>query len=253
MNRARLASTVGSKAHAYIVPAGAFTLPALCASARHDQRLCTQLAPLLQSYRVISKPGAFLRRPVSSTNTNNLVPPVILNMHSRYSRYPLLRPPDMADPEPPQPTPFPIKIVQDPPPKLDVDEEAMPGADGKKRNDCFYPAWQKFLAIEPSRAKSTSAIVKKTADEREAVAGTEGLQIEENASTSWEQAAQQCRAKVAAIVEECERLNQKYRDAIFDLEANDYCLKSLNGSYPGVSAGLVLLVAQQPSLTQQLC
>lgn len=161
-------------------------------------------------------------------------------MQSRHSRrYSMLRSSSMANPEPPQPTPFPIKIVQDPPARDEVDDDPAPGADGKKRNDCFYPAWQKFLAIEPARAKTTSGILKKTVEERNAVAGTEGLQIEENASTSWEQAAGECRAKVTAIVEECQRLNQKYRDAIFDLETNDYCLKSLTGSYPGVSIGQI--------------
>lgn len=161
-------------------------------------------------------------------------------MRSKYIRH--REPPgSMADPEPPQPTPFPIKIVPaDPPRSTDGDdgEDAGPGTDGKKRNDYFYPAWQKFLAIEPTRAKSTSAIVKKTDEERAAIAGGEGLQVEENASTSWEQAAKECRAKVAAIVEECERLNQKYRDAIFDLETNDYCLRSLGGSYPKVSLSI---------------
>lgn len=163
-------------------------------------------------------------------------------MRSNYIRYKHKnrRSRNMADPDPPQPTPFPIKIVQDPPQAAGSDdgEDAGPGANVKKKSDYFYSPWSKFLAIEPKRAKSTSAIVKKTVAEADAVAGAggDGLQVEENASTSWEQAARECKAKVAAIVEECERLNQKYRDAIFDLEASDWCLRSLAGAYPKVCA-----------------
>lgn len=60
----------------------------------------------------------------------------------------------------------------------------------------------------------------------------DGLQIEENAAKSWEQAAVECKAKVAAIEEECLRLNQKYTDAMFNLEENSYCLQSLGGRFP---------------------
>lgn len=156
-------------------------------------------------------------------------------MRSRFIRLPNGRR-IMADPEPPQPTPFPIRIVQDPPPRdlSEAGEEPPSGSsNSKSRSDYFYAAWDKFLAIEPDRAARTSTIARKTAAERDA-AGAEGLAVQENAATSWEQAARECRAKVKAIVEECERLNQKYRDAIFDLEANEYCLKSLGGQYPKV-------------------
>ncbi|KYG49847.1 hypothetical protein M433DRAFT_139740 [Acidomyces richmondensis BFW] len=56
--------------------------------------------------------------------------------------------------------------------------------------------------------------------------------VVESAATSYKQAAAECRAKVNAIVDECQRLNQKYRDAIFDLETNPYCLQSLTGRFP---------------------
>lgn len=157
-------------------------------------------------------------------------------MRSRFIRLPQAI---MADPDPLQPTPFPIRIVQDTPRKSGGDDDSEAGdtaPPGKPRTDYFYAAWDKFLAIEPARAASTSAIVRATVAERDAVAGGEGLAFEENASTSWEQAARECRAKVAAIVAECQRLNQKYRDAIFDLETNEYCLRSLGGQYPKVSA-----------------
>lgn len=137
----------------------------------------------------------------------------------------------MADPEPPQPTPFPIRIVSDPPPE--ASDDAAPDIPSGKRNDFFYEAWQKFLAIEPKRAKSSTQ-GKRLEQEKRTVDQTpgDGLQVKENAATSWQQAADECRAKVKAIEEECLRLNEKYKDVIFDLEANPYCLKSLNGGYP---------------------
>lgn len=143
----------------------------------------------------------------------------------------------MADPDPPppEPTPFPIRIVADPipPPPADTNglEGVPPPPSAGKRSDEFYPAWDKFLSVEPKRAIATSRAARKVEAEKEAVEQTpgDGLQIEENASKSWQQAADECKAKVEAIVDECKRLNQKYRDAIFDLEANPYCLQSLNG------------------------
>jgi len=42
----------------------------------------------------------------------------------------------------------------------------------------------------------------------------------QNAVASYEHAAEACRNKVAKIVRECRRTNQKYRDAHFDIEAD---------------------------------
>jgi hypothetical protein len=41
-----------------------------------------------------------------------------------------------------------------------------------------------------------------------------------NALASYEEAAESCRKKIAKIVKECRRLNQKYRDPHFDIEAD---------------------------------
>ncbi|CAK1367505.1 unnamed protein product [Cercospora beticola] len=143
-----------------------------------------------------------------------------------------------AEPDPPEPVPaIPIKIISGdtlpPPPLGDLD---LPLPPPKQRTDDFYKAWDRFLAIEPKRAKKTSRAAQKVEEEKEAIkngeTADEGLKTQENAAKSWKQAATECRAKVAAIVDECQRLNQKYRDAIFDLEANQYCLQSLAGAYP---------------------
>ena len=47
-------------------------------------------------------------------------------------------------------------------------------------------------------------------------------------AASYEKAVKDCEAKVAVIVAECKRNNQKYTDPHFDLDDFDYCLKSLS-------------------------
>lgn len=142
------------------------------------------------------------------------------------------------DPPPPQPVPFPVRIIRDPrppPPPVDILDLPPPGRNGR-RTDYFYQAWDRFLAVQPKRAKRISRAARKVAEEKAEVAAgpsAEGLKVEENAATSWEQATAECRAKVAAIVEECKRLNQKYRDACFNPESNQYCFQSLGGGFPG--------------------
>lgn len=142
------------------------------------------------------------------------------------------------DPPPPQPVPFPVRIIRDPrppPPPVDILDLPPPIGLGRK-TDYFYQAWDRFLAVQPKRAKRVSRAARKVAEEKAEVAAgpsSEGLKVEENAATSWEQATAECRAKVAAIVEECKRLNQKYRDACFNPESNQYCFQSLGGGFPG--------------------
>ena len=151
--------------------------------------------------------------------------------------------PPMADPEPPQPTPFPIRIVQDTQggPSEDDGPSGSQQPQGK-RSDYFYDAWSKFLAIEPKRTKAINRPTKKAEEQKESIENSpgDGLQFRENAWTSWEQAAAECKAKVAAIVEECYRLNQKYRDQIFNLEAGPDCMQSLTGRFPKVSSILMI-------------
>jgi hypothetical protein len=147
----------------------------------------------------------------------------------------------LSDPEPPpapQPVPFPVRIIRDPrpaPPPVDPFDLPPPGHIGPK-TDYFYRAWDRFLSVQPKRAKRVSRAARKVAEEKAEVAAgpsAEGLKVEENAAKSWEQATAECRAKVAAIVEECKRLNQKYRDACFNPESNQYCFQSLGGGFPG--------------------
>lgn len=130
----------------------------------------------------------------------------------------------MTEPEP-EPLPIAVRLVKDTAPKA-------PSAPAK--TDYFYPTWDRFLSVQPKRAKRTSRASRKLEATKAAIAadpGADGLRVAENAATSWEQAAAECRAKVAAIVEECTRLNQKYRDALFNPEESAYCFTNLAGEF----------------------
>ena len=52
----------------------------------------------------------------------------------------------MADPLVPEPTPIPIKLITDPLPALS--DISTSGVTPERRNDFFYGAWDKFLAIQ---------------------------------------------------------------------------------------------------------
>jgi hypothetical protein len=142
-----------------------------------------------------------------------------------------------AEPESPDLTPaIPIRIVREKSPSSPPSPKEDQPASSSKRSDYFYKVWEKFLATEPTRARRTSKAAQRIIQERGTIESSstceQGLQVRENAATSWEEAAGECRVKVAAIVDECKRLNQKYRDALFDLDADPYCLQSLGGRCP---------------------
>ncbi|KAI1463907.1 cysteine proteinase [Daldinia caldariorum] len=74
--------------------------------------------------------------------------------------------------------------------------------------------WNKFTTKAPGKATTViphNEYAEKAAKRSAKAVGT-------NTQTSYEEAAALCRAKVAKIVKECRRVNQKYRDPHFDLE-----------------------------------
>ncbi|OTA70765.1 cysteine proteinase [Hypoxylon sp. EC38] len=74
--------------------------------------------------------------------------------------------------------------------------------------------WSKFTTKAPGKATTViphNEYVEKAAKRSTKAVGT-------NTQTSYEEAAAVCKAKVAKIVKECRRVNQKYRDPHFDLE-----------------------------------
>ncbi|KAK5712060.1 hypothetical protein LTR15_012129 [Elasticomyces elasticus] len=106
----------------------------------------------------------------------------------------------------------------------------------EKRNprDGFYDAWDKFLEVQPKRAKTLSREARMIESEKQLISKTtgDGLRVRESAVKSYIEASEECKAKVRAIVEECKRLNRKYVDYEFNLEAGSYALQNLYGTYP---------------------
>ncbi|KUI74129.1 Calpain-8 [Cytospora mali] len=77
--------------------------------------------------------------------------------------------------------------------------------------------WSKYKTKAPGKA--TSIIPQDQYAERAAKRATsKALGPAKTTQQSYEEAAAQCRHKVAQIVKECRRVNQKYRDPHFDLE-----------------------------------
>ncbi|KAI1372573.1 cysteine proteinase [Hypoxylon crocopeplum] len=74
--------------------------------------------------------------------------------------------------------------------------------------------WSKFTTKAPGKA--TTIIPHNEYAEKVARRSTKAVGT--NTQTSYEEAAAVCKAKVAKIVKECRRVNQKYRDPHFDLE-----------------------------------
>ncbi|KAI1079756.1 cysteine proteinase [Whalleya microplaca] len=74
--------------------------------------------------------------------------------------------------------------------------------------------WSKFTTKAPGKA--TTVIPQNEYAEKAARRSTKAVGTTTQAS--YEEAAAVCRAKVAKIVKECRRVNQKYRDPHFDLE-----------------------------------
>ncbi|ENH72571.1 Calpain-9 [Fusarium oxysporum f. sp. cubense race 1] len=74
-----------------------------------------------------------------------------------------------------------------------------------------------------------------------------------NAAQSYEDAAKECRARVRAIVRECERTNAKFSDPDFDIETDfssyqDNCLNGLMGRRPG-SVHRIPWIFENPQFT----
>lgn len=152
------------------------------------------------------------------------------------------------DPGPPQPAPISIRLVQDGPAPVDGDgmpPPPPPPEAGDKRDE-FYKYWDRFLAEKPSGKSAKAVQIHKPKGQTGAVSldtdvegnpthttrrNTQGQAATQQATTSYEQAAASCRAKVKAIVNECKRLNVKYTDRNFILPYQD-ALNSLDEDIP---------------------
>jgi len=98
------------------------------------------------------------------------------------------------------------------------------------KNDHFYKAWDSFLAQRPQRANTTSELAIKANEVRKAAEKDgDGLNIHEPVLVSYDEAVERCKAKVEAIRQECHRLNQKYRDQLFDMDDSN-TIEDLDGT-----------------------
>lgn len=78
--------------------------------------------------------------------------------------------------------------------------------------------WDKFTTKHPG--KIFTILPDNLYAKRAAAHAPKGSIPGKSALASYEEAVQACKAKVAKIVKECRRLNQKYRDPHFDIEAD---------------------------------
>lgn len=78
--------------------------------------------------------------------------------------------------------------------------------------------WDKFTTKHPG--KVFTILPDNLYAKRAAAHAPKGSIPGQNAVASYEEAAEACRKKVEKIVKECRRLNQKYRDPHFDIEAD---------------------------------
>lgn len=78
--------------------------------------------------------------------------------------------------------------------------------------------WNKFTTKHPG--KIFTILPDNLYAKRAAAHTPKGSIPGKNALASYEEAVLSCKTKVAKIVKECRRLNQKYRDPHFDIEAD---------------------------------
>jgi hypothetical protein len=78
--------------------------------------------------------------------------------------------------------------------------------------------WDKFTTKHPG--KIFTVLPDNLYAKRAAAHAPKGTDPGQNAIASYEHAAAVCRAKVAKISKDCRRINQKYRDPHFDIEAD---------------------------------
>ncbi|UKZ76748.1 hypothetical protein TrVFT333_004458 [Trichoderma virens FT-333] len=95
--------------------------------------------------------------------------------------------------------------------------------------------WAKFTTKAPGKA--TTVIPQNPYTARVARKNAKAASSSTTTQASYETAAAMCRAKVEKIVQECRRVNKKYRDPHFDLEADlklcrRDCLESLSNFEP---------------------
>lgn len=117
----------------------------------------------------------------------------------------------------------------------------VPGGPNNKKakktpQELIAAFWGRFHSKHPG--KVTSIFPRRLYSNVLPPANPRGVHSARNAAESYEAAARECRQKVARIVRECRRTNEKYTDADYDIERDekDNCLNGLvrdDGGGPG--------------------
>jgi Calpain family cysteine protease len=99
---------------------------------------------------------------------------------------------------------------------------------GKSPQASILSFWSKFLEKNPSRV---NAIFPPSLyeDLLPRISSTTGSQQSRNTAESYDKAVRECKDRVAKIVRECHRTNEKFVDADFDLEDDFGCWNCLDG------------------------
>ncbi|KAB8290791.1 hypothetical protein EYC80_008428 [Monilinia laxa] len=97
----------------------------------------------------------------------------------------------------------------------------VPAPDVKKTKhispqDAIDEFWAKFKSKTPGKA--STVLPRNPYTQKAGQKASKPVTRGKNAVASYEEAAALCKAKVAKIVKECRRVNQKYRDPHFDIE-----------------------------------
>ncbi|KAG9567288.1 cysteine proteinase, partial [Aureobasidium melanogenum] len=134
--------------------------------------------------------------------------------------------------------PIPIRLIYEKAPRR---HRSISPITRKPQNDDFFRFWDRFLAASSNRAPNTSALGRRLEQTlKDASDEDNGLHTQESTAASYEQAKKECVEKVQAIVDECTRLNQKYRDRHFEVElAQHDCIVPLvdaEGTYTSSTA-----------------
>ncbi|KAJ3496578.1 hypothetical protein NLG97_g2549 [Lecanicillium saksenae] len=111
--------------------------------------------------------------------------------------------------------------------------------DGKTPQWAVDMFWKSFHTKAPGKA---TAVIPNKKIRKSKKAPTPVVPVTQSAEASYEAAAATCRAKVAKIVQDCRRVNRKYRDPHFNIEfdlrlGQRDCLQSLSNDEPNEETG----------------
>jgi Calpain family cysteine protease len=122
-----------------------------------------------------------------------------------------------------------------PPPFADSKSKSKKKRKSLPPQETINRIWSRFSVEKFSKATIILPFASSSARKRDASKPSKPLQPERNnllVSEDYERAVQECRARVNKLIQECRRVNQRFRDPDFDIDwdlkwGKGYCLNSL--------------------------